>query len=112
MVDDRRRGSPGQRGRDRTGYVPEIRYKYFIGGKELEGDRVYNGDAWNRKEKVIARLVDRYPPGARVRVFVDPARPGEAVLEPGSPAARELGEQALVTGIGALVVWVAILLFA
>jgi hypothetical protein len=94
-----------------TGHVADIKYKYSIGAKEFEGHRVYLGDQWREGASFASRLVDRYPPGASVQVMVDPARPGESVLEHGNPKAREEGIGALVFGAGVGTLLILILLF-
>lgn len=81
MVEDRVRYR--RRGR-RTQYRAAIKYSYAIGAHEHTGDRAYYGaHEWRSSEAAARELVDRYPPGKVVRVFIDPARPKEAVLERG-----------------------------
>jgi hypothetical protein len=62
--------------------TPVIRYRYRAGGQDHEGDQV-RIDGQPMTTRVLAgRLVARYPVGAHVDVFVDPASPANALLEP------------------------------
>lgn len=63
---------------------PRIAFDYHVAAQPRVGRRLWVGPAsisvsGNWADRVVAR----YPVGARVRVAVDPADPGYAVLEPG-----------------------------
>jgi hypothetical protein len=90
-----------------TEYRPDIRYSYRIGSTGYEGRRLYFGaDIWSHKPKDAEAYVARYRLGEKVRVFIDPARPTETVLQRGTDkvAKRYLG-WAIVFGA----LWVAAL---
>ena len=74
------------RSRTRTVYDPAVRYRYCVKGKEFVGERISIGIGGHSSEGAALRVVERYPAGARVRVFVSPADPSEAVLETGVKA--------------------------
>jgi hypothetical protein len=65
---------------------PIIRYRYRVGGKDLESDRVRIGGQPLTTRVLAGRQVARYPVGAHVDVFVDPNDPKSALLEPGQQA--------------------------
>ena len=73
---------------ERTVYAPEIRYSYEAGGLRHEGSRVFLGDEWSEMEGTAREIVEAYPPGARVKVYVDPAHTGGAVLRRGDVLLR------------------------
>lgn len=70
-------------------YRADIAYTYEVDGGRYMADRVFFGI----EEGSAYDLVDRYPAGAPVTVYVNPSDPQEAVLE------RRLGEESIVTGI-------------
>ena len=74
--------SSGRLGVD-VAYVPDVRYRYTVDGREFRGDTVHRGLAANSEEEARA-TVERYPVGTRVRVFYDPEAPEQAV-----PGARD-----------------------
>ena len=59
-----------------------IRYSYVVDGKTYRGDRI----GWGKKTVMLTPAAEslsaRYPVGASVPVFHDPAKPGSALLEP------------------------------
>ena len=65
--------------------TPIIRYRYRVGGRDLESDRVAIGGAPMMTRVLAGKLVGRYPVGARVDVYVDPENPEHALLEPAEP---------------------------
>ncbi|HEX9945088.1 MAG TPA: DUF3592 domain-containing protein [Thermoanaerobaculia bacterium] len=70
---------------DSTTYRPEIVYTYSAGGRTYRSDRYDFFGVWSSGRKGKEEIVARYPPGARVTCWFDPANPEEAVLS------RELG---------------------
>jgi hypothetical protein len=62
--------------------TPVIRYRYSMGGKDLESDKISIGGAPLTTRVLAGRMVARYPVGARVDVHVDPDDPKSALLEP------------------------------
>jgi hypothetical protein len=61
--------SDGTRSRS---YTAHVAYKYSVGGRSFDGKQVTPGGS-----------VERYPAGARVKVFYEPANPGYGVLRAG-----------------------------
>ena len=66
-----------------TTVMPRIVYEYTVEGRRHESEQVRAGEkflrAYTSKEAYAA--VDRYPEGASVTVYYDPAEPGAAALE-------------------------------
>ncbi len=71
-----------------TLYRPAIVYEYEAAGQHFKGNRIAQSPGMNRGIPDFAeQTVQRYPRGSAVDVYFNPARPGEAVLEPRVPAA-------------------------
>ena len=66
--------------------TPIIRYRYRAGGQEFESGQIRIGGQPLTTRVLAARLVARYPVAARVDVYIDPADPQNALLEPGQQA--------------------------
>lgn len=64
-------------------YDARIRYHYEVDGESYRSDRVAFGTYASSDATAAYDLVNRYPGGAPVTVYVDPADPSSAVLEPG-----------------------------
>jgi len=63
-------------------YEADIGYRYAVGdGAALQGDRLSFGGLTNRA--IAERTVKKYPVGATVKVYYDPGKPEQSVLEPG-----------------------------
>jgi hypothetical protein len=60
-----------------------IRYRYRVGGQDLEGDQVAIGGQPLMTRVLAGKLTARYPVGAHVDVHIDPNNPKNALLEPG-----------------------------
>jgi hypothetical protein len=75
----------GRHGAQWVDYRPDIKYAYQLSGRDYLGSRVYFGaHEWKAKDSSFAdELVGRYPVNSTIRVFVDPKRPDESVLERG-----------------------------
>ena len=56
-----------------------IVYEYSVGGQKLSNDRVSIGE--DRGNFQVAETIAKYPAGAMVMVYYNPAHPREAVLE-------------------------------
>lgn len=63
--------------------LASVSYEYSVGATAFEGDRISLGDAPADR---VDETVKRYPVGATVPVFYDPANPEESVLERDPPA--------------------------
>lgn len=57
---------------------PLVLYSYQVGGAEFQGSRVRLGAQLDEADVIVGR----YPAGACVEVYYDPADPTFAVLEP------------------------------
>lgn len=77
--------SPLERGRDSGwGWHVNILYRYQVEGHApMVGNRLEFGLGSRRYflQEFAQRVVERYPPGKVVRVYINPARPQETVLE-------------------------------
>jgi len=72
--------------RGSTVYGADIAVDYVVGGKRYRCERVhYTGDGAAFWPGFAARVVRRYPVGARIPIRYHPRRPWEAVLLPGLP---------------------------
>ncbi|WP_035655521.1 DUF3592 domain-containing protein [Bradyrhizobium sp. STM 3809] len=67
---------------DDTDAKPDIRYRYEVLGKSYEGHRIRFASPGGVTRLQADELTGKYPKGARVRVFYDPKRPSQSVLEP------------------------------
>lgn len=71
-------------GGDYTSVSPRVVYEYEVSGTTYQnghiraGDRVL-GSGWSSRDAYST--VDRYPEGARVTVYYNPANPAESALE-------------------------------
>jgi hypothetical protein len=65
---------------------PVVRYRYKLGGQDLESDRIAIGGQPMMTRVLAGKLVGRYPVGARVDVHIDPNDPKSALLEPARQA--------------------------
>ncbi|HRA19950.1 MAG TPA: DUF3592 domain-containing protein [Anaerolineae bacterium] len=62
-------------------YIPQISYTYGVGDRDYKGDRISFGmPGWKSKAKALA-WVDQHRVGETVKVYYDPAEPGNSVLE-------------------------------
>jgi hypothetical protein len=62
--------------------TPVIRYRYRVGGQDIESDQVRIGGTALTTRVLAGGLVARYPVGARVDVHIDPNDPKNVLLEP------------------------------
>lgn len=61
----------------------DLDYLYLVGDTVYEGHRLNAGWRCFASESRIRELLKRYPSGKAVRVYYNPHRPREAMLEPG-----------------------------
>ncbi len=99
------RDSGGMR-RTKTTYRPALRYEYAIDGRTYQGYRI-KADDYGGSASRAYNAVNRYPVGAEVTVYYDPADPGQAVLEQGADGTAVylfggVGVLFSVIGLGAL----------
>ena len=72
---------------DSWSYTPLIRYQFQAQGQTIIGDRLgFDGKSYSKKPDAQA-VVARYPLGAQVNVFFDPAKPADSVLQRASGSA-------------------------
>ena len=65
-------------------YNPEIEYTYTVNGREYTSNVImFGGVIGGRFSKMYRRYIERYPEGSFAKVYYDPAKPENAVLEPG-----------------------------
>lgn len=107
LVADRTRMEDGS-----LAYYPEISYEYVVAGREYRGQRrsLINVGGSGPNRGVGQRVLARYPVGADVTVFHDPANPSDAILERPDPTAGPtllfaLGTALVVAGL--LWIWMA-----
>ena len=86
-------------------YGARVVYTYLVSGRRHESNRVSFGRGLLREGGEVTALVERYPEGARVRVYYDPRAPRESVLEPGvtGPLFLVMGAAAGAIVVGAIV---------
>jgi hypothetical protein len=91
---------------DGTTYRPEIVYTYSSGGRAYQSNRYDFPGLWSSGRSGKEEIVARYPPGARVSCWINPADPEQAVLSREFGAAYLLGlipVVFLLVGAGGLV---------
>ena len=66
-----------------TSYSAKLRYAYVVNDHRYEGKRVRFGMESFGGRKGSQQYVREHPPGSAVTVYYDPAKPSEAILEPG-----------------------------
>jgi hypothetical protein len=69
--------------RSSRSYRADIAYTYTVNGTRHTGGRVRLGSTRTSHASDAEAIQDKYPVGKSVTVYYDPAKPGEAMLEPG-----------------------------
>jgi hypothetical protein len=72
-------------------YSPFIEYVYTVDGIAYKGNQHAFKNGWSFDESAYRDLLERFPPGAAVEVYFDPAEPAESVLDPGNYVSQLLG---------------------
>lgn len=106
-------GDSGTR-RQRPSERIRVTYAFSVDGREHVGDRIAFGDGlwgWTRDRAHVAWRTSRYPAGAPVTVYYDPARPGRCTLTRGSDGAPFVPFLAVAgllfaAGWGAILGWI------
>ncbi|MDR2857563.1 MAG: DUF3592 domain-containing protein [Novosphingobium sp.] len=97
-----------------TNYQAVIRFSYRVGARDYSSDR-YNWswyEAWDDPARALA-ITAKYPPGAKVQVYCDPADPQNAVLDPTKGGvAMPLIFTVMFLGMGLLFLFLLLLLSA
>jgi hypothetical protein len=70
-----------------TTYTPVVDYTFDVGGRVLQGSKIYPGSTMSFDLGTAQDIVNRYQAGAAVTVHYDPADPTRAVLETSSRSA-------------------------
>jgi hypothetical protein len=66
-----------------TGYLPQVVYTYVVDGASYQGERLRIGESLISSDtRAAERIVARFPPGAGVTVYYNPADPADATLDP------------------------------
>ena len=70
-------------GGDTTSVTPYVLYEYEVQGRAYQCAQIQAGDQFLRSanSRQAYTTIDRYPVGAIVRVYYNPANPAEAALE-------------------------------
>ena len=70
-------------GRDSTYVLPRVVFMYTVGAVEYKGERIMFEDKFfhTYSSGEAYDMVDKYPVGADVTVYYNPANPAEATLE-------------------------------
>jgi len=91
-----------------------VTYAFSVDGRECLGDRIAFGDGlwgWTRDRAHLAGRQARYPVGAAVTVYYDPARPARCTLTRGPDGAPfgpflALAGLLFAAGWGAILGWI------
>jgi uncharacterized protein DUF3592 len=68
-----------------TVYSPQVAYEYMVNGMRYQSNQIAVGAGYSTSiYSMMEAKVARYPVGAPVQVFYNPANPQEAVLEHGT----------------------------
>jgi hypothetical protein len=78
----RRVFAPGRGNVTMEVWSPLVEFSYRVGGRDYHGARIAFGAAVSGGRDLAEATVARYPTGAAVTVYYDPANPSFAVLEP------------------------------
>ncbi|MBC8392718.1 MAG: DUF3592 domain-containing protein [Deltaproteobacteria bacterium] len=64
-------------------YSPEIQYNYIVNDKQYTSDIImFGGVTPGRYSKMYKRYIEQYPKGKIVKVYYNPTKPHDAVLNP------------------------------
>jgi len=92
-------------GSSSTMYQPTIQYEYVVNGQHLQSEHVRMGMAYGTSWTQPAQnVVDKYPAGAIVQVFYNPANPNEAVLEHSAGGSNRILTCVVVLILGILLI--------
>jgi hypothetical protein len=76
-----------------SSFYPEVRYQYQVMGSEFQGEKITFGPKGGGNHYAAEKVIAKYPSGASVKVYYQPDKPGNAVLE------RSVSGMLLVFGI-------------
>ena len=63
-------------------YMPRVWYAYYLDGQNYISDQMFPGQGWMPFRYEAQSVAARYPQGAKVKIYYDPACPASSVLEP------------------------------
>ncbi|MDI6769063.1 MAG: DUF3592 domain-containing protein [Anaerolineales bacterium] len=88
-----------------TSYSPAVKFTYNVAGQEYKGNKITFGftQGYRNYAKAQAALA-RYPLGAQVTIYYDPANPADAVLE------RKAGGNTLAMVLGIILLAISLCL--
>jgi len=66
-----------------TTYAAELKYDYQVDGKALTGNKIRTVKVSSSSGSDARKDLNKYPVGAKVKVFYSPTDPADCVLEPG-----------------------------
>ncbi len=89
-------------------YFPDIHYEYTVGAVRHQGKTVQVRLLPDSRGRRSQRICERYPQGKAVQIYVNPADPGDCMLE----AALDSTYALVMIGWGAFTVVVALLLLS
>lgn len=104
LVQRESRGGDGPAG---VRFSARVRYRYQVGERTYESERVALDEVPRRADTAPRGTVERYAPGSQVTVRYDPRAPEQAVLEPGLT-----GLSGLIPAVGVILLGLAVSLFA
>jgi hypothetical protein len=106
VSDVRRSSSTDDDGHTTFSYYPHVEYTYSVGGQALTSKQVaFGGTQGFSDPNKASTLLAKYPVNTSVRVFYNPQKPSEAVLE---QRAGSGAKAALIIGIILIVISVMI----
>jgi hypothetical protein len=89
-------------------YFPHISYHYQVQGQDYQStNRRFPNPGYSRSQQEVAAILARYPAGAQVRVYYNPANPAEACLETGQHWTAWVGKAIalLMVVVAACLLW-------
>jgi hypothetical protein len=92
---------------DSTTYQAEVLYEYEVSGEKYSSNRIGYGDISTGSPAPAQDLVNQYPSGESVTVYVDPEDPSQSVLQPGVR-----GGTYFLPGMGLLFTLIGLILYA
>ncbi len=89
----------------RTSYFPIVEYSYAVGDQHFEGKRIFFGPVlYHRFSQPVEELIAHFEPGEEVKVYYNPQKPKEAVLQSRVAKAKlGLAVPIILIGIGVLI---------
>jgi hypothetical protein len=83
-VREERHARRGTGGNNRYSYHPDVTYEYVVDGKTYTGTRATEFSMGGTNFRgPTETFIKKYPKGAEVAVYYDPANPADSVLEKG-----------------------------